>query len=108
MYGFLGEHGFESAQCPEEYVLGSLMEKHNHLATSQGQWFNNVGRPASVAKEFHKQCVQRFDTIAAYHKRDPTTPVAWEICWAHDSTIGNVFTVSERTLTKGTCNGNAG
>ena len=93
MFSFQGQHSFENAQCPEGYVLGSLIEKHNQLATSQGQWFTNIGRPASI--EYHKQCVQRLDTVAAYHKQDPSTPVAWGMQWAHDSTIGNVFAVVE-------------
>jgi len=69
------------------------MKKHNQLATSQGQWFNNVGRPANVAKEYHKQSVQKLDSIAAYHSEDPTSPASWTMQWAHDSTIGNTFTV---------------
>ena len=93
MYGFLGQLSFPNVSCPEGYFLGPLTEEENQLATSQGQWFNNVGRPADIAKEYHKQCIQRLDAIAAYHNQDPTTPVAWKVQWAHNSAIGNLFTV---------------
>ena len=95
MYGLLQEVKLPSLPCPEGYFLGPLTEKHNELAISQGQWFNNVGRPADIVQEYHKQCIQRLDTVAAYHNQDPTTPVAWGIHWAHNSTIGNVFTLEE-------------
>ena len=91
MYGLLQKTKLPSLLCPEGYFLGPLTEKHNQLAISQGQWFNNVGRPADIVQEYHKQCIQRLDTVAAYHNQDPTTPVAWGIQWAHNNTIGNVF-----------------
>ena len=93
MYSFLGQPNLPDVPCPRGYFLGTLMEKHNQLATSQGQWFNNVGRPANVAKEYHKQSFQKLGSIAAYHNQDPTVPASWTMQWAIDSTIGNLFTV---------------
>ena len=95
IYSFLGQVNLLNAPCPEGYFLGTLMEEHDHFAASQGDWFYNFRRPADVAKEFHKQCVQRFGAIAAYHNQDPTTPVAWNIQWSNNGNIGNVFTVEE-------------
>lgn len=43
-------------------------------------------------QEYHKQCVRRLDTTAIYEGQD-TTPVAWQIQWAFDGTIGNGFTL---------------
>ena len=93
MYGLVKKIELPSLPCPEGYFLGPLTEKHNELTTSQGQWFNKVGRPSSIVQEYHKQCIQRLDTVAIYHNENPTTPVAWGIHWAHNSTFGNAFTV---------------
>lgn len=43
-------------------------------------------------QEYHKQCVQRLDTVAI-HQGEDTTPVAWRIQWAYDGNIGNIFTL---------------
>jgi len=93
MYGFLGQFSFPNISCPEGYFLGPLMEEENQLATSQGQWFNKIGRQPDTVQEYHKQCVRRLDTTAIYEEGQDTTPVAWQIQWAFDGTIGNGFTL---------------
>ena len=91
-YCLLDELKICKEPCLTGYSVGTLAEENSHFAASQGQWFNKLGRPPDTVQEYHKQCIQRLDTIAIYEGQD-TSPVAWGIQWAYDGTIGNVFTL---------------
>ena len=87
--------GYTLGTSIQGYTLGELTADHNDYITSQGQWFNFVGRETSLVQEYHKECIERLDTVAAFHEGDTTTPVAWQIRWLYSGSTGNLFTVEE-------------
>jgi len=94
MYALVGQLPTTSAECPEGYRLGELAAEHSTLVSSQADtWIASIGRPASVAEKYFEECIQRFDSAAAYCDSDPATPVAWCVEFGMSGDVSNLFTL---------------
>ena len=72
-YCLLAKLNICTEHCPAGYSIERLTEEHNHFTSAQIPWLNMAERPPDTILEYHKQCIQRSDTTAAYHGQDTTS-----------------------------------
>ena len=83
----LGDDSNNSCRCPDGYRMGKLECKHAELVASKWPY-----RSSENKLDWIMELIKKFLSVAAFHKKDPSQPVAWILQYGHCG-MGNLFTV---------------